>query len=79
MQINYADFFEAMGFPQKYYSPAEQQFDKDAIEDRIKEIIDKWKDKYPKLELNADKLNFQNLVDFNHNFTNEVASLNFEG
>ena len=79
MQINYADFFQALDFPQKYYSSEDQQFDKDAIEDRIRSIIGEWKEKYPSLELNTDKLNFQNLVDFNHSFTNEVAALNFEG
>jgi hypothetical protein len=79
MQINYADFFDAMGFQQKYYSSANQQFDKDAIEDKINDIVESWKEKYPRLELNTNKLNFQNLVDFNHTFTSEVASLNFEG
>jgi hypothetical protein len=79
MQINYPEFFEAIGFTQKYYSSNDQQFDKDAIEDKVREIIEKWKEKYPRLELNPDKLNFQNLVDFNHSFTTEMASLNFEG
>ena len=77
MQVNYADFFRALGFSKIYYTDA-SEFERESIEERIRYIINQWNTKYPKLEFGIDKLNFENLVDFNHTFTTEITALNFD-
>lgn len=78
MHVNYADFFRALGFKRLYYSSEESEFNIEAIEERINEIVGEWKAKYPKLDFNTEKLNFENLVDFNHTFSSEITLLNFD-
>jgi hypothetical protein len=78
MQINYADYFETLGFTTKYYDAATNKFDSDAIVGRIEEIISPWKTKYPKLVFKTESLKYDNLVNFNSGFSTEIASLNFD-
>lgn len=78
MQVNYADYFEAVGYRQRYYDAASNRFDQEAITDRIKEIQEKWKDKYPNLDFKTQNLRFDNLVNFDQTFTTELEFLNME-
>ena len=78
MVINYSDFFIALGFKETYYDQAKNQFDTQAISGRIKEIQEKWKDKYPRADLKFQNLRFDNLVNFDFTFTNELELLNME-
>ncbi len=78
MQVNYSDFFAELGFKKKYYDPVEKEFDREAIEDRIDAIIEKWKTKYSAFDYKKDKLKYDNLVTFNHSFTTEIEFLNLE-
>ncbi|HUR10919.1 MAG TPA: hypothetical protein VM012_06095, partial [Flavitalea sp.] len=78
MHVNYSDFFQALGFTRQFYNEKESSFDRYEIESWIEDTIILWKSKYPRLEFNTDKLNFQNLVDFNHSFTTELAALNLD-
>lgn len=78
MQVNYADYFEALGFTTKYYDAATNKFDDEAIVERIEDIISPWKAKYPKLVFKTDSLKYDNLVNFNNSFSTEIASLNFD-
>ncbi len=78
MQVNYSDYFSALGFGTNYYNHDENQFDGDAIEDRIDAIIELWKPKYPSLSFKTKKLKFESLVNFNQSFLQEVSELNFD-
>jgi hypothetical protein len=78
MQINYRAYFEALGFNVPYYDAAADQFNPEAIRERIEEIIGAWLPKYPKLLFRMDTLKFNNLVSFNNSFSTEITFLNFD-
>jgi hypothetical protein len=78
MQINYRDYFEALGFSVPYYDAAANRFDPTAIRERIEEITGAWISKYPKLQFKMETLQFNNLVNFNASFAAEIAVLNFD-
>ena len=77
MQVNYGDYFEALGFKEKLFSPP-GEFDKEAIIEKIRKIEEKWKSKYSQFEFNTDKLKFDNMTSFNYSFTTEIEFLNLE-
>lgn len=78
MQVNFPDYFRALGFANIYYDPATNHFDSDEIVERIQEIIQSWKRKYPSLAFKTKSLNFNSLLGFNYSFTQEIAELTFE-
>jgi hypothetical protein len=78
MQINYRAYFEALGFTVPYYDAQSNQFNAEATRERIEEIIDTWKSKYPKLQFRMEMLKFNNLVTFNSSFSTEITFLNFD-
>lgn len=78
MQVNYGDYFRALGFASVYYDENKNEFDEDAVRDRIDAIVSYWKQKYPSLAFRTRKLKFDTLLSFNHSFLEEVAELNFE-
>lgn len=78
MRVNYSDYFLALGFQKRFYDPAVQAFDIDAIKSAINKVNSEWKKKYPHLNFNVANLRFTNLVEFNHSFSQEVAILNFD-
>lgn len=78
MQVNYSDYFKALGFRENYADAAKNTFNTHAIMDRIKEIQDKWKGKYPNADFKIQNLRFDNLVNFDQTFTTEIEFLNME-
>jgi hypothetical protein len=78
MRVNYSEYFRALGFKEVYYDPLNNEFNEDAIRNKIKNILDTWQGKYPKAEFRADSLGFDSLVNFNLSFTNEVGLLNMD-
>ncbi|THU41910.1 YbjN domain-containing protein [Niastella caeni] len=78
MQINYRAYFEALGFTVPYYDAAANRFDPEAIRERIEQIVETWKAKYPKLQFRMDTLKFNSLVAFNSSFSTEITFLNFD-
>jgi hypothetical protein len=78
MQINYRAYFEALGFTVPYYEVEANRFDPDTIRQRIEEITEAWKPKYPKLQFRMETLKFNNLVTFNSSFSTEITFLNFD-
>lgn len=78
MQVNYGEYFEALGFKTVYYNEAENEFEQDDIKEYIETVIDKWKTKYPLLNFKTRKLKFDTLVNFNQSFLEEVADLKFD-
>jgi hypothetical protein len=78
MMVNYPDYFAALGFTTSYYNKETNQFQQQAIMDRIFAIQHKWKDKYPLMDFKTQNLRFDTLVNFNLTFTNEMEFLNME-
>lgn len=78
MMINYPDYFRDIGFKDEFYNIETKQYNQQAIIDRIKQIEERWKEKYPELNFKTDKLKFENKVAFNQTFTSEVEYLNLE-
>jgi hypothetical protein len=78
MEVNYPSYFAALGFKEAYYEEEEGRFRQEEIEDTIESITRKWKNKYPRLSFNTNKLKFDNIVNFNHSFTTIISELNFE-
>jgi hypothetical protein len=76
MQVNHADYFAALSFALPYIN--ENKLHKEAIAEKINSIINNWKERYPKLELNTENINYTTLEDFNFSFCNELEFLNFE-
>jgi len=77
MMVNYADYFTALGY-KRYYDPAKNQFASEEINEKIKTIQEKWKDKYPLMDFKTQNLRFDSLVNFDYSFTNEMEFLNME-
>jgi hypothetical protein len=78
MMANYADFFTALGFSEKYFDAAANKFDHEAIITKVNAIQEKWRTKYPRLDFKTQNLKFDNIVNFNHTFTTEIEFLNFD-
>jgi hypothetical protein len=76
MRVNYVDFFRALGFKETYYNG--NSIDAEAVIGKIKEIQNYWRPKYPNADFKTQNLRFDNLVNFNHTFTNEIEFLNME-
>jgi hypothetical protein len=79
MMVNHADFFAALGYKTNYYDASQNEFRSGAIIDKIEEIQSRWKSKYPGLDFKTENLRFDNLVNFDLTFTNEIEFLNMEG
>ena len=77
MMVNHSNYFSALGF-KKLYDPEMRDFEKDDIEDAIREIITEWRNKYPRLEFNIESLRFDSLLNFSYSFTRELTNLKFE-
>jgi hypothetical protein len=75
MMTNYPDYFAALGYD-RYYDPGKNKFESEQIIEKIKSIQDQWKEKYPLLDFKTPNLRFDNLVNFNFTFTNEIELLN---
>ncbi len=78
MMVNYPDYFIALGFRKAYYDPVKNEFASSDIAAIIQDIRDRWKTKYPNMEFKTGNLRFDNLVNFNLTFTNELELLNME-
>ncbi len=78
MIVNYAEYFIALGFKLAYYDAKKNEFVSKGIIEKIKSIQEKWKEKYPLLDFKTQNLRFDNLVNFNYSFTNEIEFLNME-
>ncbi len=76
MMVNYADYFAALGYTQRYYDPKTNKFESEDIIERIKQIQSAWKEKYPLMDFKMQNLKFDNLVNFNLTYTNEMEFLN---
>lgn len=78
MMINYPEFFSALGLSGELYRHETKEYGKEKIVSSIAAIIERWKEKYPALKFDTEKLKYDNPVAFNQSFTTEVEHLNLE-
>ncbi len=83
MMVNYPDYFAALGFSETYADiiPDNTTVFKPHVNDimeRINSILSPWKTKYPKLEIKAEQLKFDSIINFNHSFTAALEILNYD-
>lgn len=78
MQVNYADYFTSLGFMDEYYDGSKNKFNSEKIIEVINDIQNRWRKKYPKLDLKTQNLKFDNMVNFNLSYTTELQELNFD-
>jgi hypothetical protein len=78
MKVNYAAYFQALGFTDELYDLEKNKFNDRAIIEKINDIISKWRIKHPLLTFLTQNLRFDNLLNFNHTFTTELEFLNFD-
>ncbi len=78
MMINHSEYFKALGLNASYYNPETKEFDTDMILDRIRQIVNTWKSKYPNLKLRMENLKYDSLVSFNVSYTNEIEFFNLD-
>jgi hypothetical protein len=78
MVVNYGNYFKELGFRDDFYNQKTNEYNKEAIIERIKAIESSWKIKYSELDYKTDKLRFENPVAFNQSFTTEIEYLNLE-
>ncbi len=78
MQVNYPDYFLALGFKDVYYQADRNEFHMLLIAERIRDIQERWREKYPLMSFNISSLRHDNLVSFNYSFTNEIGLLNMD-
>lgn len=76
MMVNYPEYFVALGNKIAYYDPKNNEFARQGIIDKIKAIQEKWKEKFPLMDFKTQNLRFDNLVNFDLTFTNEMELLN---
>lgn len=78
MRVNYGDYFRALGYGEVYADTEKGIINQEAIINKIREIQEKWKGKYPNADFKTQNLRFDNLVNFNQTFTTEIQFLNME-
>ncbi len=78
MMVNYSDYFKALGFSTVYYDAATKQFFPEAIAETINAINNKWKAKFSNMWFKPENISYENLLNFNVSFTNEIQFLNFD-
>lgn len=76
MQVNYPEYFKALGYTQALYMPVANKFNEELIITRIRHIQNQWKQKYPLMDFKTGQLSFSSLSKFNHSFTSQVELLN---
>lgn len=78
MMVNYPDYFTALEFRVNYYLPGNTGIDGEKVIERMNEIVESWKSKYPNLRFKPESLKFDNLLNFNLSFTTEIELFNLE-
>ncbi len=75
MQVNHNDYYKAMGHEEQLYDRATKQFNNDDIIEKIEDITEKNKKRYPHLVINAKAINFASLQAFNQSILSELVKL----
>ncbi|MGH2575539.1 MAG: hypothetical protein ACRDFC_07560, partial [Ignavibacteria bacterium] len=75
--IRNRDYFNELGFTEKYYDSLQNKFDEGAVKDKIDQILKEGIEQYPNLKFNADNLKFDKMINFARSFITEIQTLNY--
>lgn len=78
MAVIQSDFFNEMGLQSNLYQKGGKGFDKAAIEEAVDASLDVYKDKFPYMKWNHDRIKYNSLYDFGISFTEQIGSLTLE-
>jgi len=78
MMVNYGAYFTALGYRERYYDDVTKQFNGPAIMEKIRQVQDPWKTKFPNMVFKFENLHYDSLLNFNLSFTNELQLLNMD-
>ncbi len=76
MMANHPSFCEAVAPDFVYYNKNTDKVSADKIQTKMREIIQRYKTQYPKIEFNLSKVNFDSLYKFNVSFLTEMTFIN---
>jgi len=79
MEVNYPDYFMALGIRKPLFDKSTNIFNQKEIEKNIGKITTEWKEKYPKLSVKIQHLKYDTIGNFNLSFLTAIMQLNFEG
>jgi hypothetical protein len=79
MEVNYPDYFMALGIKKPLYDKSINIFNQKEIEKNIGKITNTWKEKYPKLSVKIQHFKYDTIGNFNLSFLTAIMQLNFEG
>ena len=78
MEVNYPDYFLAIGYAYTLYDPAGKRFHIEALEQEMSRIVKRWRGKYPSLTFPREKLDYSDVLQFNISFIGMIAEINFD-
>lgn len=78
MKVSYADFFRDLGFTEELYNSQTKKFNSELIVQKIINIIDTWREKYPQLNFKTENLKYDSLLSFTLSFTAEIEFVNID-
>lgn len=74
-KITKAQYFQDLGFANILYNPKSKTFDKKAIKKAIKNIQEKNKEKFPRVNPNVGRLNFDSIAEFSRSYLIMIRNL----
>jgi hypothetical protein len=78
MTVNYSSFFKELGFTDELYIAATNQFNTFLLQEKVNDIVETWRKKYPQIGFKTETLRYDSLLSFTHSFTSEVEFVNTE-
>lgn len=78
MEVNYTDYFLAIGYAYTLYDPSSKKFQIEQLEREMSSIVKRWRGKYPSLTFPREKLDYSDLLHFNISFIAMIAEINFD-
>ena len=77
LNITTQDYFNEMGFTEKYYDDSTKKFNEELIKGAVEGIIKAGAPQYPELKFKTENLKFDSMLNFLKSFMNEILSLNY--
>lgn len=78
MMVNYSSFFKELGFTDELYNAQTNEFNTALIHEKINNIMESWRTKYPQINFKTENLRYDSLLSFTHSFSSEVEFVNTE-
>jgi hypothetical protein len=71
------DYYNELGYAEKYYDKENKKFDELIIKNKIDEIIKNGLEQFPELKFNTANLKFDSMINFMKTYIAEIQTLSF--